>query len=50
MTVVDTSVWIEFLRQNNDPIEQQMIREMDKGVVIAVSPVFGKGRIARLST
>ena len=42
MILVDTSVWIEFLRQNNEPIEQQMIREIDKGVVIAVSPVFGE--------
>ena len=42
MILVDTSVWIEFLRQNNEPIGQQMIGEMEKGMVIALSPVFGE--------
>jgi predicted nucleic acid-binding protein len=42
MILVDTSVWIEFLRQNNESIELALVREMETGNVIALSPVFGE--------
>jgi predicted nucleic acid-binding protein len=42
MILVDTSVWIEFLRQNNESIELALVREMENGNVIALSPIFGE--------
>ncbi len=40
--LVDTSIWIEFLRQKNAEIELKLAREMENGNVIAFSPVFGE--------
>jgi len=42
MILVDTSVWIEFLRQINVDIDLTLVREMENGNVIALSPVFGE--------
>lgn len=42
MILVDTSVWIEFLRQNNESIELQLVRELENGNIVALSPVFGE--------
>ncbi len=42
MILVDTSVWIEFLRQNNESIELAMVREIENSNIIALSPVFGE--------
>src|SRR5258706_1630895 len=42
MILADTSVWIEFLRQNNESIELGLVREIENGNVIALSPVFGE--------
>ena len=42
MILVDTSIWIEFLRQNNGTIDLDLVSEMETGNVIALSPVFGE--------
>jgi predicted nucleic acid-binding protein len=42
MILVDTSVWIEFLRQSNETIELVLVREMENGNIIALSPIFGE--------
>jgi|SRR6267142_600869 len=42
MILVDTSVWIEFLRQSNELIEAGLVLEIENGNVIALSPVFGE--------
>jgi len=42
MILVDTSVWIEFLRQNNEGVKLRLVSEMENGNIIALSPVFGE--------
>jgi predicted nucleic acid-binding protein len=42
MILVDTSVWIEFLRQSNETIGLVLVREMENGNIIALSPIFGE--------
>src|SRR5271154_4094785 len=42
MILVDTSVWIEFLRQKNEAIVQRVILEAEAGGIVALSPVFGE--------
>lgn len=42
MTLVDTSVWIEFLRQNNEFVVNRLVEQIEKGNVVAFSPVFGE--------
>jgi predicted nucleic acid-binding protein len=42
MILVDTSIWIEFLRQQNEEIQNQLEIEIENGKVIALSFVFGE--------
>jgi predicted nucleic acid-binding protein len=42
MIIVDTSVWIEFLRQKNEVIERHLEKEIEAGSIVALSPVFGE--------
>jgi hypothetical protein len=41
MIIVDTSVWIEFLKGNKDT-QELLIPYLRKGHVIAISPIFGE--------
>jgi predicted nucleic acid-binding protein len=42
MILVDTSVWIEFLKQSDKSIESALSKELENGTVVALSPVFGE--------
>ena len=42
MIVVDTSVWIEFLKGKNSQISESFISLLKKRKVMAMSPVFGE--------
>lgn len=41
MILVDTSVWIEFLKAH-EPIHSQLSLELEKGQIIAAEAVFGE--------
>jgi|GEM_PF-423261 len=42
MTLVDTSVWIEFLRQSDEFVTNRLFGQIEKGNAVAFSPVFGE--------
>jgi predicted nucleic acid-binding protein len=42
MIIADTSVWIDFLRQSNKELCDQMESHLDDGQIIGVSAVFGE--------
>lgn len=42
MILVDTSVWIEFLKQQNKEISRGLLVQLKQRNVLAASPVFGE--------
>jgi predicted nucleic acid-binding protein len=42
MTLVDTSVWIEFFRQRDLSIDDVLVTLMENGEAVALSAVFGE--------
>jgi predicted nucleic acid-binding protein len=42
MIIVDTSVWIEFLRQSDDTISDLLSSYIENGEAVALSLVFGE--------
>jgi len=42
MIIVDTSIWIDFLKQSNDEICNSMNRYLEENQIIGVSAVFGE--------
>ena len=42
MILVDTSVWIDFFRQNNPVVEKVLSPLLEEGEVVALSAVFGE--------
>jgi len=42
MILIDTSIWIEFLRQKDNEINTRVTEQLEKRNVTAFSPVFGE--------
>jgi predicted nucleic acid-binding protein len=42
MILIDTSVWIDFLRQRNETLNAKLYGQLEIGNVAAFSPVFGE--------
>lgn len=42
MILVDTSIWIDYFRGAPKATDELLITHMDKGQVVALSPVFGE--------
>src|SRR4051812_5621500 len=42
MILMDTSIWIDFLRQRNESLNKKVITQMEEGNIVAFSAVFGE--------
>ena len=42
MILVDTSIWIDFFRNNNPALSERLIEYLESGTAIGLSTVFGE--------
>jgi predicted nucleic acid-binding protein len=42
LTIIDTSVWIEFLRDKNETISLKVIELLENGMALGLSPLFAE--------
>jgi predicted nucleic acid-binding protein len=42
MIILDTSIWIEFLKQRNKDIDEKVSYLLEETEVVALTPIFGE--------